>query len=85
MTKNCVVCGRPFDGSHRQIACSPECAHLRNKANQAIWRAKHRTLRRQKEAEQQRTYTIRKVLDMAEARGVTYGKMVTLLARERKT
>lgn len=81
MTKNYIVCGRPFDSHLRKMICSPECAHQRRLERQARCRARHRAIKAQQEAERQRMYTIQQVLAMAAARGISYGKMVQLLGK----
>ena len=82
MTKNCIVCGRPFDGNLRKTICGPECAHQRQLESQARCCAKCRAIRAQQEAERQRVHTIQQVMAMAAARGISYGKMVQILERE---
>lgn len=81
MTKICVVCGKPFEGTYMQVSCSVECSDIRKMQKQKEARQRKKDQALAERERRMRIKSIPQVMAMAAARGISYGKMVQLLEK----
>lgn len=81
MTKTCVICGRQFEGTYHQISCSDECRHIRRMQKSREGHKRNRERKREEKLRKLPSTSIKQVLTLAAAHGISYGKMVQLLEK----